>query len=199
MHRVPAGQFDLGQPSHPLGMGRANPAGGDDTTGSRMDKRAERTKGVAMLLYLVAIALPALLGTGLAARRSRRRFVENGDAFRCRLRACGCAPTIWPRLFQRWSRRMWAHWTDDVLVVRRGPVFAHLIALRATVSHVGVYSLPADDRRGRVPAIAMALRLRDGAWVDVAAAEDARTAMVGPYLAAAINNLPETPIPRSKT
>jgi hypothetical protein len=152
-----------------------------------------------VLTYLVVAVLLVLLGTGIAERRSRRRFIRAGDAFRCRLRACGGAPASWPRLTRRWSRRMWARWDDDVLVVRRGPVFAPALVLRATVSRVGVYVLPVRDTRGRGRAIAVGLWLRDGSRVDIAAAERARVALVGPYLAAAINDLPRAPVPRRQT
>jgi hypothetical protein len=156
-------------------------------------------QGGPVLTYLVVAVLLVLLGTGVAARRSKRRFIEAGDAFRCRLRACGGTPASWPRLTGRWSRRMWARWDGDVLVVRRGPVFARAMVLRATVSRVGVYVLPVRDTRGRGRAIAVGLRLCDDSRVDVAAAEQTRVALVGPYLAAAINDLPRAPVPRRRT
>jgi hypothetical protein len=152
-----------------------------------------------VLIYLVIAVLLLLLATGVVARRSRRFFIGAGDAFRCRLRACGGPPASWPRLTRHWSRRMWARWDGDVLVVRRGPVFARAVVLRATVSRVGVYVLPVRDTRGRGRAIAVGLWLCDDSRVDVAAAEQTRVALVGPYLAAAISDLPRAPVPRRQT
>jgi len=94
---------------------------------------------------------------------------------------------------------MWAAWHDDVLVVRRGPVLARTIRLRATLAPAGVYAVPPDDatRCGNRP-IAAGLRVSDGSQLEVAAAAEAREALVGPYLAAAINGLPRAPVPRRR-
>ena len=150
-----------------------------------------------MRMSLLPIAFVLLLGAAVAAGHSRRRFRRIGDAFRCRLRAYGLRPAAWPRLTRRWSRPMWAAWVGDALIVRRGPVFARKVRLHATVTPAGVYVLPPDraKRCGYRP-IAVCVRARDGSCVEVAAEEEARLAMVGPFLAAAINDLPEAPVPR---
>jgi hypothetical protein len=150
-----------------------------------------------VVMSLLAGAFLALLVAGILTHRSRRRFVGTAGAFRCRIRACGYRSAIWPRLTRRWSRLMWAAWMDDVLVVRRGPAFPRIIPLRAQVSPVGVYALPPRDakRCGAHP-IAVGLRVWDGSWMEVAADEEARLALVGPYLAAAVNDLPQAPVPR---
>lgn len=88
-------------------------------------------------------------------------------------------------------------WVGDELVVRRGPVFDREIVLRARVTSAGVYVLARGKARwwGHQP-IAVGLTVSDGSWVEVAADEEARMALVGPYLAAAVNDLPRAPVPR---
>jgi hypothetical protein len=148
-------------------------------------------------MSLSAAAVLALLAAGVIARFSRRRFLQANDAFRCRIRACGYTSAIWPRLRRRWSRPMWAVWIEDVLVVRRGPVFARVIPIRAQVGAGGVCTLTPRDLRWCGPhPIAVGLRVWDGSRVEVAAAEDTRLALVGPYLIAAVNDLPQAPLRR---
>ncbi|OJF16254.1 hypothetical protein BG844_00145 [Couchioplanes caeruleus subsp. caeruleus] len=135
----------------------------------------------------------------MAAWRSRRRFVDSGEAFRCRIRTCGYPSSTWPRLGRRWSRRMWATWIDDVLTVRRGPVFGRVISLRARVS-AGVYTLATGDARRCGPhPIAVCLLIPDGCRMEIATDGEARLALVGPYVAAAVNDLPRAPIRRRQT
>jgi hypothetical protein len=152
-------------------------------------------------MSLLALAFTVLfgIGIGIGAQRDRRRFCQVGDTFRCRFRAWGETGAAWPWLAHRWSRPMWAVWIDDVLVIRRGPVLARTIQLRATVTSAGVYVLPSGDAKwcGRHP-IGARLRVSDGTQVDVAAHEGLRIPLVGPYLAAALNELPQAPAPRRR-
>jgi hypothetical protein len=152
-----------------------------------------------MQMSLLAVAFVALVASGIAARR-RRRFCRVGAAFRCRLRICGLACTTWRLLTRRWSRPMWATWVGDVLVVRRGPVFDREIELRATVTSAGVYALAPNDARwcGHHP-VAVGLTVSDGSCVEVATDGEARMALVGPFLAAAINDLPQAPARRRQS
>jgi hypothetical protein len=153
------------------------------------------------LVSLAALALTGLIGIGIGigARRGRRRFCQAGESFRCRFRAWGGTGVAWPRLSHRWSRPMWAVWIDGDLVVRRGPVLNRTIRLRATVTPTGVYGIPAGKAKwcGRHP-IGLRLQTGDGTQVEVAANEGARMPLVGPYLAAAINELPQAPAPRRR-
>jgi hypothetical protein len=149
------------------------------------------------VLLILVIAGLLLLDVGVvAARRSRNRFIRADDAFRCRFRACGYLPAIWPSLarhcMRRWSRPMWARWADDVLIVRRGPLLPRTISARAQVCWAGVYGVPPDDHVGfgQRP-IAVGLRFSDDSVVEVVTAGSERLALVGPYLAAAINELPQ--------
>jgi hypothetical protein len=152
-----------------------------------------------VLTSMVLAAFLTLFGTGFATRRSVRRFRRSGVAFRCRLRVCSLTSARFPRSSRRWSRPMWASWDDDVLVVRRGPVLARTIRLPATLAPAGVYAVPPDDatRCGKRP-VAVGLRVCDGSQLEVAAAAQAREALVGPYLVAAINGLPRASVPRRK-
>lgn len=152
-----------------------------------------------LISLMIAAFLGALIAADVAAYRSRRRFVRFEDAFRCRIRACGYPSAIWPRLTRRWSRPMWAAWVDDVLVVRRGPVISRIIPVRAAVS-AGVYHLPPDDvRRCGSQPIAVCLLVWDGSRIEVAADGESRLALVGPYLSAAVNDLPQAPVRRRQT
>ncbi|GAA3349262.1 hypothetical protein GCM10020358_70700 [Amorphoplanes nipponensis] len=146
------------------------------------------------------LALGILFGApaiAIAARRSRQRFRDSGAAFRCRLRIRGHRSAIWPALGRRWSRPLWALWDDDVLVVRRGPGPARTIPLRAQLPVDGVHHLLHEAPRWCGPRpIGVVLKVWDGSWIEVAAATDDRLQVVGPYLAAAISDLPRAPAPR---
>ncbi|MEV6300584.1 hypothetical protein AB0M02_14350 [Actinoplanes sp. NPDC051861] len=150
------------------------------------------------LLFLTLVVLLAALAR---ERRTRREFTDDGGAFRCRIRTAGGPPPgEWRLLRLRWSRRMWARWCGDVLVIRRGPVLDRPVRLAARVCRAGVYALPARDARhcGR-DAIGMRLQVHDGALIEVTAAEPDRSALVGPFLAAAFNDLPKAPARRRET
>jgi hypothetical protein len=144
------------------------------------------------VLTSLVIAL-ILLDIGVVwARRSRIRFVSADDAFRCRFRACGSTSTAWPGLARhctrRWSRRMWARWAGDVLIVSRGPLLPRIISLRAQMCPAGVYTVPPDGPLGFDCPVAAGLRLCDGTAVEVVTARDDRLALIGPYLVAAIRD-----------
>ena len=151
-----------------------------------------------MVESLVVAVVLVLIGADVAAYVGRRRFRQFGDAFLCRLRMRGHTSAIWPRLGRRWSRRMWAMWIDDVLVIRRGPVFARIIPLRAQMSRTSVHSVAARDVRRLGPdPIAIDLRIWDGSRIEVAAEQRERLHLVGPFLAAAVSALPHAPRSRS--
>jgi hypothetical protein len=138
-----------------------------------------------------------MLVIGMIARSSRRRFQDAGAAFRCRLRVRGHRSAIWRSLGRHWCRPMWARWDDDVLIVRRGPVLAWTIALRTQSLADGVHNLLVEAPRWCGPRpIGVLLQVWDGSWIEVAAATDDPLEVVGPYLAAAISDLPGAPAPR---
>jgi hypothetical protein len=153
------------------------------------------------VLLVAAVVVVVVLVAGITARSSRRRFRQrDGAVFRCRLRAGDYPSAIWPHLAHRWSRRMFAVWKDDVLIVRRGPVYGRIIPLHAQVSTAGVHAhpIPPPRRCGPDP-ISMVLRLWDGSCVEVATAGQDRLSLVGPFMAAAINDLPQSPAPKRRT
>ncbi len=151
-----------------------------------------------LILFALGTCL-AVLGARVVARRSRRRFQEYGDAFRCRLRVQDFRSAIWPALGRRWCRPMWALWDDDVLVVRRGPVLARPILLRTQPYVDGVHSLLGEAPRRCGPGpIGVVLKIWDGSRIEIAASDLNRMLMVGPYLTAAINDLPPAPAPRRR-
>ena len=94
---------------------------------------------------------------------------------------------------------MWARWDDDVLLVRRGPGLARTIPLRTQSPVDGVRSLLFDAPRlcGPRP-IGVVLKIWDGSRIEVAASAENRMAVVGPYMAAAISDLPQAPVPRRR-
>jgi hypothetical protein len=165
---------------------------------SSADKHtSDRRRDETVFTSLLAAAILGLLLADITTYHSRKRLFQGGEAFPCRIRTHGYTSTIWPRLTPRWSRPMRAAWIGDVLMVWRGPVFARAIPLRAEISENGVYALAPSEVRwcGSHP-IALCIRAWDGSQVEVATAEKARLALVGPYLTAVVNHRPHAPIPR---
>jgi hypothetical protein len=145
---------------------------------------------IAASVALSALALLLLCGLAFGRRR-QRAFIREGPVFTARFRTAGPRPPGWRGLHGRWSRRMFAYWRDDVLVIRRGPLCDRRLRLNAQVTFAGVYGL--SGRRG---AIAVHLRLPDGSLLEVTAPAGDRAELVGPYLAAAMSHLPRAPLRR---
>ena len=148
-----------------------------------------------MPTFLVLGGLLALVVSGIAARRSHKRFLLSGDAFRCRLRVWGHPSAIWPSLARHWSRPMWAKWHEDVLVVRRTPARTIPLRVQAPVDGVRILTPPTPRLCGPRP-IGVVLQIWDGSRIEIAAAAEDRMTVVGPYVTAAITDLPHGPIPR---
>jgi hypothetical protein len=153
-------------------------------------------RGRVVLILLVLGTLAVVLAGRRAARRSRQRFWNAGETFRCRLRVRGFRSAVWPSLRRHWSRPMWARWDEDVLVVRRGPVLAREIPLGTQPPESGVRSLLFEAPRlcGSRP-VGVVLKISDGSHVQVATATEDRVLVVGPYLTAALEDLPPAPAP----
>ncbi|GAA0911288.1 hypothetical protein GCM10009557_85600 [Virgisporangium ochraceum] len=144
---------------------------------------------------LIAVAVVLLLGVATVLYVRRRRVVNADGAFRCRVRLTAGRCSEWPRLRHRWSRhRLSARWNGDDLVVRRGPLLLVRVTLRGRIRHAGVHQLSALDVAGlgHRP-VSIKLDLPDGSRVEVAAMDLDRTSLVGPYLAAALHDLPRAP------
>ncbi|WP_433796978.1 hypothetical protein [Actinoplanes sp. CA-252034] len=149
-----------------------------------------------MNVSVVAPAVLLVLGVSLLAgilwdRRGQRAFIREGPVFAARFRSAGPRPRAWRGLRRGWSRRMWAYWRDDVLVIRRGPVLDRRLRMFAQITVAGVYRLS-----GPGGAIAVHLRLPDGALLEVTARPGDRIELVGPYLAAGLSHLPRAPLRR---
>lgn len=129
------------------------------------------------MVSLFLLALLALCAAG-RERRTRRAFAEDGPAFRCRIRSR-----------RRWSRWMWARWTGDLLVIRRGPVFDRIRRMPGVVQTEGVVR---RHVRGRA-LIAVRVCVARGAVIEVAAEGMDRAELVGPYVAAAFSGLAAAP------
>jgi hypothetical protein len=139
----------------------------------------------AVLLSVPLVFLLGMLAAGLA---HRLEFGRGRHAFRAKMRSPDKSwpvPPQWPR------RRVRAAWVHDVLLVQRGLLRPRTVALpvrgpdhpiRAAgrIELAGLGSLP----------VVITLRLDDGRMVDIAAREADRTALAGPFLAAAISGLP---------
>jgi hypothetical protein len=150
------------------------------------------------MLFIVTIAvvllLPAVAVMTLGAL-NRLRVAPAKASFRCKVRALDEPSGLWPRLGRDWPRRrVRARWTADVLVVSQGLLGRRSVRLTVDPADGGVRHVPASEVRrcGRHP-LAMRLRLPDGSWVELAAPDSARIAMVGPFLAAAVHALPQAP------
>jgi hypothetical protein len=140
-----------------------------------------------LLVWFVISSMAAALGL-MAAGRGRRQFASAPGAFRCLARvrrgSCRGLRSRWPR------RRAYALWVHDVLVIRRGLAGRRIVALPVRLPEEDIKP-PADHPRGLgADPLSIALRLDDGAIIDVAAAVQDRMVLVGPFLAAAIPGLP---------
>ncbi|WP_312034054.1 hypothetical protein [Actinoplanes sp. TBRC 11911] len=145
-----------------------------------------------MFSLLTLAVLAALVAADVVERRRRRRLIEDVHVFECRVRALGRAPAGWRLLRRRWSRRRWAWWDGDVLVIRRGPVLDRRVRFAARVP---ANLTPCPLRPFGEHGVAVRLALSDRE-IQVAAPDWSRTQLVGPYLAAAVTHLPKAPVPR---
>jgi hypothetical protein len=144
---------------------------------------------------LIAVAVALLLAAATVLYLRRRRIVNADGAFRCRVRLSAGRCSEWPRLRHRWSRhRPVARWIDDDLVVWRRPVHLRRVRLAGRIRHAGVHQLSALDVTGlgHRP-VSVKFDLPDGSRIEVAAMDLDRTRLVGPYLAAALHDLPRAP------
>jgi hypothetical protein len=127
----------------------------------------------------------------VAAVAATFRFPSRITSFRCKIRPAplpGAKRHRWP------LRRCRATWVHDVLMVRRGLVLATVSALPVHLLEKALRETGPDEIPFLGPAlVAVVLRLDDDSLVEVAAASGDRTALVGPFLAAAIPGLPSGP------
>jgi hypothetical protein len=144
------------------------------------------------------IAISFLLFLGVAQYVRWRRVARADGAFRCRIRLSAGRCQQWRRLPRRWSRRrLRARWVGDQLVVWRRPVLLTSVGFQGRVSRDGVYRLPTMEVAGLgYRPLVVELELGDGSRIELVTYEWARADLVGPYLSAALNDLPQAPRPR---
>jgi len=137
------------------------------------------------VLTVSAIPILMLLGACGANVAARLRFAHSEGAFRCKLRPAG----------RRWPlRSTYARWVHSVLLVQRGLFVPRTVSIGVRIPEDMVEEVSKRDVRGlgQWPVL-LVLQLDDGPVLDVAAPAAARTRLVGPFLAAAIPGLPQSP------
>jgi hypothetical protein len=144
---------------------------------------------------LFAVAYLLLIALAMTQYLRWRRVVHADGAFRCKIRLSAGRSEQWPRLRDRWSRRrLRARWVGDELVVWRRPVLLLPVRLRARICRDGIYRLTVlDVKRCGYRPVAIEIELSDGSRIEVATTDAARVELVGPYLAAALKDLPRAP------
>jgi hypothetical protein len=144
---------------------------------------------------LLGVAYLMLLALAMTQFLRWRRVARADGAFRCKVRLSAGCMGQWPKLRHRWPRRrLRARWVDDELVVWCRPVLLTSVKLRGRIRRDGVYRLTIlDVKRCGYRPVAIELDLPDGSRIEVATTEAARMQLVGPYLAAAVNDLPRAP------
>ena len=148
---------------------------------------------------LLSMPFAFLLGLLIAGLVARVQFIRAEQTFRCRIRITDypfpSSPEPWPR------RRMRATWVHDVLVVHRGVLHSRTLtfAVRGADGALRSSCQREISRLGAQPVV-LSLQLDDERKVDIAAPHSDRTALVGPFLTAAIHGLPQAPSePRRRT
>jgi hypothetical protein len=131
-----------------------------------------------------------LLGALAAAGWTRLSFVRAQPTFRCKLRwpdGSQWTPRPWPR------RKVRAAWVHDVLLVQRGIVRPRTLVLAAAGCDQAVRTTcRVEVRRLGTHPVVLLVRLDDGRTVEVAARQGDTGVLAGPFLTAAIRNLPRT-------
>jgi hypothetical protein len=142
-----------------------------------------------LLGLLGTILVGSLVAMLVTAASTYRRFRSSPGTFRCTLRApldlVGRLPTDW--------RHGPAHarWVHDVLLVRRGLLGQRVMAMPVRIPDDVIRPAVKGEVRGLGPEpLVLGLKLDGGELVEVAAPVEARTRLVGPFLAAAIPGLP---------
>lgn len=159
---------------------------------------------VATTVACLAVVL-ITVGTGWLVRRRFRRL---DGAFRCRLRRVDddvLTLARWrPRRllrtwFSAWARpwpgvNAWGVWAHDVLLVHRGLLRPRIVVLRVRFPDGPMTPMSDIEMTGLGPnPMVFPLRCDDETRLEVAAAEEDRTLLAGPFLAAAIPGLPKAP------
>jgi hypothetical protein len=144
-------------------------------------------------LLVVGVGVAASVGTlAVLSVFSRVRFGRLPGAFRCRLGP----PSGWRRHRAVWRlRRTRAVWVHDVLVIQSGFLRLGMTTVLPTIAReASVEALvPLEVRGLGLHAVALRLMADDGRPLVVATSVLDRTALVGPFLTAAVGGLPRAP------
>ena len=138
-----------------------------------------------ILTVAAAIAVPVLVvaGSVLSCFATRYRVATAPGAFRCKVRVVKVplagAKLTWPR---NTAHGVWVH---DTLVVVSGILRAHVCALPVAFAEGDVRRASEDVGVGLgYRPLTLTLRLDDGSRAFLAAPNEARSTMAGPYLVA---------------
>jgi len=152
-----------------------------------------------------AAAMVTMVGTGWLVRRRFRRLE---GSFRCRLRRTDDGVLMLSRWrlrrilwswFGDWARawpgvNAWGVWAHDVLLVHRGLWRPRIAVFRVRFPDGPMMLMSDVEVTGLGPnPMVFPLRCDDEKQLEVAAAEEDRTLLAGPFLAAAIPGLPKAP------
>lgn len=144
-------------------------------------------------------AWPACVGgrciTGSCGLMEPVAVRQMGRLVPCEVRALDAPSGLCPQLRQNWPRhRTWARWAGTDVVVRLGLLRTRTVVVAVRPTDDGFRGVPACEVRrcGRFPLV-MELVLLDGSRVEVAAPGSSRSALVGPFLAAAVHALSQAP------
>ena len=145
-----------------------------------------------VLAWLVAVLLVA--ATVLAVvLRGLVWYARQLPSFRCRV---GPPTSGWRRHRARWSLcRTRAAWVDDVLLLRTGVLRLWLDPVSVGVARdVMVRTLEPGEVRGLgARPVALRFTLRYAGELEVAVAAEDAGRLVGPFLTAALSDLPDAP------
>ena len=144
------------------------------------------------LLVIAACAATCAGTLAVLSALSRWRFGRLRGTFRCRLGP----PSRWRRHRSAWRiRRTRAVWVDDVLLLQSGLLRLGVTPVCPELGReVSVEPLDSFEVRGLGPhAVALRMTTGDGRRLVVATSVADRTALVGPFLAAAVPGLPRAP------
>ena len=133
-----------------------------------------------ILLAALGVPLWLIIGALTAGLLSRRAFKRSPGVFPAKLRvtagaSSGTGPS-WPRM------PVYARWVHDVLLVHQGIALVRSRALPvASVTGPITTASPDDVKKLGPRPMLLALVVDDGSTVELAAPDDARDAMVGPF------------------
>lgn len=139
----------------------------------------------ALTVTVMLLAAAGLLAVVLID--GRREFARLSGTFTCRLRL---AHGALPGLRRQWTGRpVRASWAHDVLLVRAGPLRGTTRVFRVrSVEGAMREASPRAVRALGLDPVLVRLRLDEGEIVEVAAPGSARELLVGPFLAACVDD-----------